>query len=417
MPFAIAILVSLGILHVIFDFLDIDFLDSAWRSGRRERPDHTLCQPDSLQWSAMSGFYLDPERTKTCRKLKFGAKIKGTERIHDLVEALRKVEAPCAATVVELWSNRMGDRGCEAVIDALETNPTGAFKGLEELDITHNHLTARAARRLARLLERHTAIRRVSLYDNDIGDDGASALAEALAANGARDEGLETLFLERNGIGDAGAAALAEALAGGNTALSHLDLDFNAVGVEGARALAAALGPNAANARARDGFVDDVPDVPGCGSGLRHLDLGANPIGDEGAFALAEALSAEGSLIDHLDVARCGITDAGAVRLAAMLRDNRKLVNLKLTSNDEIRDEGVTAIAAAVRANPVIERVALGGTQQVEARLATDEARAALADMTTALRENRMRKKKERWARQKAEHEARLREEASDGEL
>ena len=48
----------------------------------------------------------------------------------------------------------------------------------------------------------------LDLYDNNIGDEGATALAEALKENTT----LTTLNLASNKIGDEGATALAEAL-------------------------------------------------------------------------------------------------------------------------------------------------------------------------------------------------------------
>ena len=47
-----------------------------------------------------------------------------------------------------------------------------------------------------------------SLYNNQIGDQGATAIAEAMKVNGA----LTELFLQGNGIGDQGATTIAEAL-------------------------------------------------------------------------------------------------------------------------------------------------------------------------------------------------------------
>ncbi|RUP51270.1 hypothetical protein BC936DRAFT_149115 [Jimgerdemannia flammicorona] len=48
----------------------------------------------------------------------------------------------------------------------------------------------------------------LDLYKNDIGDEGASAIAEALKMN----TSLKTLYLGDNGIGEKGADALAKAL-------------------------------------------------------------------------------------------------------------------------------------------------------------------------------------------------------------
>ena len=74
------------------------------------------------------------------------------------------------------------------------------------------------------------------LTSNNIGDDGATALAEALKSNTA----LATLYLYFNNIGVTGAIALAEVLKN-NTALTTLYLTSNNIGDDGAIALAEAL--------------------------------------------------------------------------------------------------------------------------------------------------------------------------------
>jgi len=71
---------------------------------------------------------------------------------------------------------------------------------------------------------------------NQIGDEGAATLAEALKHN----TSLTTLDLRGNRIGDEGAAMLAEAVQH-NTSLTTLNLAGNRIGDEGAATLAKAL--------------------------------------------------------------------------------------------------------------------------------------------------------------------------------
>ena len=61
-----------------------------------------------------------------------------------------------------------------------------------------------------------------SLGINRIGDEGASALGEAVKVNSS----LKSLDLQRNGIGDEGATAIGDALRV-NASLTRLILDFN----------------------------------------------------------------------------------------------------------------------------------------------------------------------------------------------
>ena len=61
-----------------------------------------------------------------------------------------------------------------------------------------------------------------SLWRNNIGDQGASAIGDALKVNGA----LTTLWLTNNKIGDQGASAIGEALKF-NGALTSIDVGYN----------------------------------------------------------------------------------------------------------------------------------------------------------------------------------------------
>ena len=123
----------------------------------------------------------------------------------------------------------------------------------------------------------HNKVEELNLTSNNISDEGAKALAEALKVNTAL-QGL--LWLGDNEISDEGAKALAEALKV-NTALQKLDLYENKISDEGAKALAEALKVNTA--------------LQGLGL-VSKFWLGSNKISDEGAKALAEALKVNTTL-------------------------------------------------------------------------------------------------------------------------
>ena len=130
-----------------------------------------------------------------------------------------------------------------------------------------------------------------------LGDEGAKALAIALARPGAAPL-LECLELRCCGIGDEGAAALAE----------H----------------ALRLHPR-----------------------LRRLDLGRNPeLGARGAAAIGRALSVPHCRLEALDLRHCGVGDKGASALAAAVGSGhaRHLKALHLASNG-IGPAGARALA------------------------------------------------------------------------
>ena len=78
------------------------------------------------------------------------------------------------------------------------------------------------------------------MYDNNIGDQGAIAIAKALEFNAV----MKTLYLNGNKIGDLGATAIAGALQV-NAVLKELRLQHNKIGDSGAIAIAEALKFNA----------------------------------------------------------------------------------------------------------------------------------------------------------------------------
>jgi len=108
--------------------------------------------------------------------------------------------------------------------------------------------------------------------DNDIGDEGAIAIAEALRVFKGS---LGTLVLSWNNIGDEGAKAIADGLRVFTGSLNNLDLRCNYnIGDEGAKAIAGALAV----------FTGS----------LNTLDLRNNNIRDAGKEAIREAVESRG---------------------------------------------------------------------------------------------------------------------------
>ena len=87
----------------------------------------------------------------------------------------------------------------------------------------------------AELIKVNPVLTNLSLYGNNIGVDGAKAIAEALKVNPV----LTNLDLRHNSIGDDGAKAIAEALKV-NPVLKNLSVAYNNISGEAAQQLAAA---------------------------------------------------------------------------------------------------------------------------------------------------------------------------------
>ena len=148
----------------------------------------------------------------------------------------------------------------------------------------------------------------MTLDGNDVGEDGARALAAALRDGGGR--ALATLDLGYNHLTADGAAALADALAadGGAPALHTLWLGSNGVADDGARALARMLRTN---------------------TRLRALGLWNNGVGCDGGDALERALRVNRALT-QLFLAHNAADDSEELRgkIGAALERNAKAARL-----------------------------------------------------------------------------------------
>jgi hypothetical protein len=79
-----------------------------------------------------------------------------------------------------------------------------------------------------------TNITNLDLTDNEIGDEGAIGLADAIKQKGSK---ITVLRLNNNGIGDEGAKALADAIKQKGSKISVLHININHIGDEGTKAL------------------------------------------------------------------------------------------------------------------------------------------------------------------------------------
>lgn len=192
-------------------------------------------------------------------------------------------------------------------------------------------------RQVIKELTRFTSnkITTLNLFDNNIGPDGAIALAKSSFPN------LTTLYLSLNNIGFRGAMAISNA---NFPNLTQLYISGNDLGPDGAIAIAHAkfekisildiswnkIGSEGATAIAKANFKN-----------LRELNISKNNIGAKGAKAIARAKFKELSV---LYIYKNNIRDEGALALAEA--GFRRLSTLDLSYNN-IGDEGANAIAKA----------------------------------------------------------------------
>ena len=246
--------------------------------------------------------------------------------------------------------NDIGDAGAEALAEVLSCNTI-----LEKLDLTENEIGNGGAKALAQAIRSNTALKKLVLKYNSIGDAGAEALAEVLSCNTI----LEKLDLTENKIGNGGAKALAQTIRS-NTALKKLVLKYNSIGDAGAEALAEVLSCNTilekldlTENEIGNGGAKALAQAIRSNTALKKLVLKYNSIGDAGAEALAEVLSCN-TILEKLDLSYNIIGSVGAEAFAQTIRSNTALKKLVLTRNG-VGDIGAISLAQALHSNSSLE--------------------------------------------------------------
>jgi Ran GTPase-activating protein (RanGAP) involved in mRNA processing and transport len=84
----------------------------------------------------------------------------------------------CSLKFLNLSGNEISDQGAAALFEALEANT-----GLEALFLNENRIGDEAASALARMLGKNRTLQEVYLWDNRLTDKGCSAIASALMLN------------------------------------------------------------------------------------------------------------------------------------------------------------------------------------------------------------------------------------------
>ncbi len=131
-------------------------------------------------------------------------------------------------TTVDLGGNWLGDDGCATL-----AGPLARLTGVTTLRLHHNNIGCTGIYHMFQVF-RQLQIETLHLHRNQIGDDGATVLAVALPST------IRTLTLWGNEIGPRGCSALANCV----RRLPHLDLislGYNHVGYAGIQCLAPAL--------------------------------------------------------------------------------------------------------------------------------------------------------------------------------
>ena len=248
-----------------------------------------------------------------------------------------------------------------------------------------------AVRILAGYMKRSESLSSLNLNCSDIGDAGATALAEVLRTNTT----LKSMNLQKNpGIGNPSVMSLCEALKV-NTTLSSLDLSGTGISDAGVLSLVEVLKTNTSSLtslslseiKISHHSVKSIAEVLRVNSTLKELKFEGNNVGSDGAELIAESLKANTTLkililsrnnikepcggmfsdalrvngtLESLTLAKNALGSHGARLLSEGLRVNTSLRHLDLSGNS-IGSEGAESIAETIRVNASLTSLKLQG--------------------------------------------------------
>ena len=201
---------------------------------------------------------------------------------------------------------------------------------------------------LAAQIPNHPSLTQLTLSGVACHNDGATALAAAVAQN----KRLVSLDVSCNFFTDVGVASFAAMLAANNSTLESLDLSGNRASDDGVVAIAEgvscnktllSLALNRNNAQGGGiglrgvGALSSMLSSANNASVLKELHLWGSNIDDDGAALLAEGL-VENASLETLDIGWNAVGDAGCFAISEALRRNEVLLRIDLRNN-KVRNE------------------------------------------------------------------------------
>jgi Ran GTPase-activating protein (RanGAP) involved in mRNA processing and transport len=238
--------------------------------------------------------------------------------------------------VLRVADNNAGERALLALAAALAVNHS-----LVSLDVSGNAAVSLAAcAALGRSLALNTRLERIVCRVARIGAPQMSALVDGMLKCGVRrNRSLRGLNLAGNDLGAEGAEALARLLCNDRVDLECIDLSGNEVGDAGMLHLSKGLEYN---------------------TRLLRLRLCNNSIGPVGAARLGQALACcqTTSMLEMLDLSGNMLSDEGVIRLCEGLRNNRHLKKLSL-ANNAVGPQGAGALVGLLTASLNLQHLSL----------------------------------------------------------
>ena len=286
---------------------------------------------------------------KTLNYLMFMGNAWGNDAVRILAGYMKRSES---LSSLNLNYSDIGDAGATALAEVLRTNTT-----LNSLGLCNNPgIGNPSVISLCEALKVNTTLCSLDLSGTGISDAGVLSLVEVLKTN---TSSLTSLLLSDIKISHQSLKSIAEVLRV-NSTLKYLKFKGNKVGVGGTKLIAESLKANTTlkllslsrnNIKAKCGrLFSDSLKVNGT---LESLTLAENALGSRGAQLLSDGLRVNTSL-RHLDLSWNSIGSEGAESIAETIRVNASLTSLKLQGNN-IGDPGANKVSEALKVNVRLE--------------------------------------------------------------
>ncbi|XP_072305821.1 NACHT, LRR and PYD domains-containing protein 14 isoform X2 [Eucyclogobius newberryi] len=262
-------------------------------------------------------------------------------------------------TVLSLFGNDIGDQGLKSLCEALRS----PHNKVQELQLHLCRLTAASMKHLSTVLSSgHSKLLKVNLSRNEVGDTGVQALAKGLQHPLCK---LQSLSLSDCELTEACCPALMEALMSKYCPLREMDLAVNEFGQEGALMLCNALKtPGCLIEKlglvrcdlTEVVFVELAALLKRGSPPLKCLSVGLNKVGDQGVHHLWGALKHPSCVLEELDVEMTDLTDACVEDMCAAIKSSKTLKKLEV-HNNSITNVSVPALIKVMQDSPNMEEM------------------------------------------------------------
>ncbi|XP_006877048.1 PREDICTED: ribonuclease inhibitor [Chrysochloris asiatica] len=258
------------------------------------------------------------------------------------------LQARASLKELVLSNNELGQAGVQALCRGL----LAAAAPLEILKLSSCGVTAANCKELCSIVATKHCLRELDLGDNQLGDEGLATLCPGLLSPSSR---LRTLWIWECGFSAEGCKSLSGILRA-KESLRELSLAGNELGDQGAKLLCEALREPACRLESlwvkscglTDACCQDFSTMLAQNRRLQELQLSNNKLGDLGVQLLCQGLGQPGTTLRALWLGDCEVTDSGCTTLASLLLSNHSLRELDL-SNNCMGDPGVLQLAESIR--------------------------------------------------------------------